>query len=127
MKSAGKTPKGAGGVGGNSLWLPMPLLTASTYNFLHRTIDVAYDRLVERGDGMGMTLGGKREKPHFAHNTWRRMAAAEAEAAYARGECTAEEIDLHFGWGLKKHLRKMRLHYADRGARAVRAKITKGI
>ena len=54
-------------------------------------------RIAERGDGMGMTLGGKREKPHFAHNTWRHMAAAEAEAAYARGECTAEEIDLHFG------------------------------
>jgi len=79
---------------------------------------------MEEEGGSGIAPGAGREEPHFAHNTWRRMASSAAQACYARGECTAEEIDLHFGWKLKKHMKQMRLHYSDRGARAVRAKIT---
>ena len=123
LKSTGKTKKG---VGADSIFIPMPLLTGSTYAFLHRTIDLAHSRLVERG-AMGFALGGDREAPHFAHNTWRRMAATAAQACLDRGECSAEDVDLQLGWKLKKYAKLMRLHYASRGARAIRARITEQV
>ena len=123
MKTVGKT----GGAENDSLWIAMPILPTSTYAFLHKTIDIAYERIRSRGGGQDMALGGERSVPHFAHGTWRRMADTAAQAAFARGECTAEDIDLHFGWKLKKYQKTMRLHYAGRGARCSRARLTQWI
>ena len=84
-------------------------------------------RMRERGDDTGIALGGDREVPHFAHNSWRRMADSAAQACFAAGKCDKEDVDLHFGWKLRKYAKEMRLHYADRGARASRARITEMI
>jgi len=126
LKTMGKTKKVKGSAEPqDSRLLPMPLLGASTYAFLHRAIGAAYKKLKEKGGEM--SLGADRTVPHFAHNSWRRMADTAAQACLARGECEPEDIELHFGWNLKKHEKVMRLHYASRGARASRARITEMI
>ena len=126
LKTMGKTKKAKGSTERqDSLLLPMPLLGGSTYTFLHRAIGAAYKRMQDKGSEM--SLGAGRTVPHFAHNTWRRMADTAAQASLARGDCEAEDIELHFGWNLKKHEKVMRLHYASRGARASRARITEMI
>ena len=71
MKTVGKTK----GAEADSVWIPMPLQTGSTYDFLHRVTDKAYTSLKEKYPAMDLRLGGEREEPHFAHNSWRRMAA----------------------------------------------------
>jgi hypothetical protein len=111
----------------DSVRYPQPLQVSSTYPFLHRTIDAAYERLRRKDPEFEMRLGGDREDPHFAHNTWRRLAASTAQAAYTAKRCSKEDVDLHMGWNLRKHAKEMRLHYADRGARACRARMTEMI
>ena len=120
MKTVGKTK----GAEADSVWIPMPLQTGSTYDFLHRVTDKAYASLKEKYPAMDLRLGGEREEPHFAHNSWRRMAASAAEAARQAKRCEKEDVKLHFGWNLRKHSKQMRLHYAERGARACRARMT---
>ena len=44
-----------------------------------------------------------------------------------RSGASKEDVDLHMGWQLRKHAKEMRLHYADRGARACRARMTEMI
>ena len=55
------------------------------------------------------------------------MADTAAQECLARGGCTAQDIDLQFGWKLKKHSQDMRLHYSNRGAKAARARMTETI
>ena len=74
-----------------------------------------------------MRLGGDRGEPNFAHNSWRRLAASAAQAHYQAKRCAKEDVELHMGWQLKKHAKEMRLHYAERGARASRARMTEMI
>ena len=111
----------------DSVVYPQPLQVSSTYASLHRAIDAAYAKLKERDADWEMRLGGDREEPHFAHNTWRRLAASTSQAAYQAKKCSKEDVDLHMGWQLKKHAKEMRLHYAERGARACRARMTEMI
>ena len=73
-----------------------------------------------------LMLGG-RSAPRFAHHSWRRLADTVAQEKFARGECTDEDVELHFGWRMFKHKKKMRLHYADRGARTARARLMEGM
>ena len=123
FKTKGKTK---GGVQ-DSRWYPQPLQVASTYAFLHRSIDAAYARLKDRDPEFEMRLGGDRETPHFAHNTWRRLAATAAQASLTAKRCEKEDVELQMGWQLRKHAKEMRLHYAERGARACRARMTEMI
>lgn len=125
MKTVGKELKVTGLT--DSRLLPMPLLAGSTYQFLHRATDAAYAKLQAKDPEYRINAGSGREQPHFAHNTWRRMADSAAQATFARKECSKEDVDLQFGWKLKELSRTMRLHYADRGARASRARITEWI
>ena len=74
-----------------------------------------------------MRLGGDRETPHFAHNTWRRLAATASQASLTAKRCDKEDVELQMGWQMKKHSKEMRLHYAERGARACRARMTEMI
>ena len=95
---------------------------------MHRVIDKAYVALKNRDSELSkMRLGGDREEPEFAHNTWRRLAATAAEAHLQARRCTEEAVELHMGWNLKKHSKEMRLHYAEREARASRARMTEMI
>ena len=94
---------------------------------MHRVIDKAYVALKERDPEFSMRLGGDRDEPVFAHNTWRRLAATAAEAHLQARKCSEEAVELHMGWNLKKHSKEMRLHYAERGARASRARMTEMI
>ena len=123
MKTKGKTK----GAGQDSVWYPQPLQVSSTYAFLHRSIDAAYARLKSRDPEFEMRLGGEREKPHFAHNTWRRLAATAAQASLTAKRCEKEDVELQMGWQFRKHAKEMRLHYAERGARACRARMTEMI
>ena len=123
FKTRGKTR----GAVKDSVWYPQPMQVSSTYSFLHRTIDAAYESLRDRDPEFSMRLGGDREEPEFAHNTWRRLAATAAEEHLQAGRCKAEAVELHMGWNLKKHSKEMRLHYAERGARAARARMTEMI
>jgi len=123
FKTRGKTK----GAVQDSVFYPQPLQVASTYASLHRAIDAAYARLKERDADWEMRLGGDREEPHFAHNTWRMLAATTAQAALQAKKCSKEDVDLHMGWQLRKHAKEMRLHYAERGARACRARMTEMI
>jgi hypothetical protein len=41
--------------------------------------------------------------------------------------CDKEDVELQMGWQMKKHSKEMRLHYAERGARACRARMTEMI
>ena len=125
MKTVGKEKKVTGL--SDSRLIPMPLLAGSTYQFLHRATDAAYDKLRARDPDYRINPGAGREEPHFAHNTWRRMASTAAQATLARRECSKEDVDLQFGWKLKELSRTMRLHYASRGARASRSRITEWI
>ena len=125
MKTVGKEKKVTGL--SDSRLIPMPLLSGSTYQFLHRATDAAYASMIASNPEYRINPGSGREEPHFAHNTWRRMAAVAAQASLARKECTTEDIDLQFGWKLKELSRTMRLHYSNRGARASRARITEWI
>ena len=60
---------------------------ASTYAFLHRVLDKAYENLKERDPEFHMKLGGDRDEPHFAHNSWRRLAATgDSRGGRARGQ-----------------------------------------
>ena len=122
-KTKGKTK----GANQRSVWYPQPLQVSSTYSFLHRSIDAAYAALKEKDPEFEMRLGGDREEPHFAHNSWRRLAATAAQAALTAGRCEKEDVELHMGWKLRKHQKEMRLHYADRGKRACRARMTEMI
>ena len=56
-----------------------------------------------------MRLGGDREKPQFAHNTWRRLAATAAQASLTAKRCDKEDVKLQMGWQLRKHAKEMRL------------------
>ena len=123
FKTRGKTK----GAMQDSVFYPQPLQVSSTYASLHRAIDAAYAKLKERDPDWEMRLGGDREEPHFAHNTWRRLAATTAQAAFQAKKCSKEDVDLHMGWQLRKHAKEMRLHYAERGARACRARMTEMI
>ena len=123
-KTKGKTKKGGGQ---DSRWYPQPLQVSSTYTFLHRAIDTAFVRLKKRDPEFEMRLGGDRETPHFAHNTWRRLAATAAQASLTAKRCEKEDVELQMGWQLRKHAKEMRLHYAERGARACRARMTEMI
>ena len=76
---------------------------------------------------LAMRLGGDRDEPSFAHNSWRRLAASAAQAHLQAKKCSKEDVELHMGWALRKHAKEMRLHYAERGARASRAKMTEMI
>ena len=74
---------------------------------------------------MSVVLGKGRKRPRFAHHSWRRLADTTAEECLAAGKCTAEDIELHFGWRLKEYKKLMRLHYSDRGKRTARSKLVK--
>ena len=123
FKTKGKTK----GAHPKSVWYPQPLQVSSTYAFMHKSIDAAYAALKERDPEFEMRLGGDREEPHFAHNSWRRLAATAAQAALTAKRCEKEDVELHMGWKLRKHAKEMRLHYADRGKRACRARMTEMI
>ena len=123
-KTRGKT-KGA--VPKDSVWYPQPMQVSSTYAFLHKATDAAYAKLKKMDPEFAMRLGGDREDPHFAHNSWRRLAASTAQAALTAQKCSKEDVELHMGWQLRKHAKEMRLHYAERGARACRARMTEMI
>ena len=123
FKTKGKSKGG----GQDSKWYPQPLQVSSTYAFLHRSIDAAYARLKSRDPEFEMRLGGDRDTPHFAHNTWRRLAATAAQASLTAKRCDKEDVELQMGWQLRKHAKEMRLHYAERGARACRARMTEMI
>ena len=123
-KTRGKT-KGA--VTKDSMWYPQPMQVSSTYAFLHKATDAAYAKLKKMDPEFAMRLGGDREDPHFAHNSWRRLAASTAQAALTAQKCSKEDVELHMGWQLRKHAQEMRLHYAERGARACRARMTEMI
>jgi len=122
MKTAGKKKES-----GDSTILPMPILSASTYTFMHRVTQRAYAELMREGGDPDLILGKGRDAPRFAHHSWRRLADTVAEAKLARKECTEVDIELHFGWRLAKHSKKMRLHYSNRGARTARARLTEDI
>ena len=109
-----------------SLLLPMPILVGSTYAFLNRCLDRAYDEMSAVGP-VDVQLGGDRDAPDWGHYTWRRLAASSAQACYARGECKEEDVDLYMGWRLAKWAKQMRLHYSDRGLRTSRAHLTESI
>ena len=126
MKTKGKTQGNARG-GKDSIWIPQPLQSGSTYDFLHRVMDAAYVKLKEDDPDYDMRLGGDRKDPRFAHNSWRRLAATTAEAAKLAKKVSKEDVELQFGWQLRKHAKQMRLHYAERGARAMRARMTEMI
>ena len=124
MKTVGKTK----GAEPDSITIPMALQGGSTYAFLHRVIDKAYERLRDKHPDMDLRLGGDRDQPHFAHNTWRRMEATAAEAALQAEKCTTSDVDMQeLGWNLRKYAKMMRLHYAERGARACRAGMSENI
>ena len=123
FKTRGKTK----GARKDSVWYPQPLQVASTYAFLHRVLDKAYENLKERDPEFHMKLGGDRDEPHFAHNSWRRLAATHAEATLVAKRCSKDDVELQMGWLLRKHSKEMRLHYAERGARAIRARMTETI
>ena len=128
LKTRGKASDtgedGLKGVGrGGSLVLPMPILVKSTYDVMQRATKQAYDELMEKGDDPEIVLGKGRDDPKFGHHSWRRLADSVATETLARGECTETDIDLHFGWKLKKYAKKMQLHYANRGKRTARAKL----
>ena len=122
MKTRGKSNGDVWGRGG-SLVLPMPILVKSTYEVMQKATRAAYDELSAGGDDPEMVLGKGRDDPKFGHHSWRRLADAVATETLARGECTEMDIDLHFGWKLKKYAKKMQLHYSDRGKRTARAKL----
>ena len=109
-----KTKGKSKGARQDSVWYPQPLQVSSTYTFLHRSIDAAYVRLKRQDPDFEMRLGGLREKPQFAHNTWRRLAATAAQASLTAKRCDKEDVELHMGWQLRKHAKEMRLHYAER-------------
>ena len=111
-KTKGKTK----GAGQDSKWYPQPLQVSSTYSFLHRSIDAAYARLKSRDPEFEVRLGGDREKPHFAHNTWRRLAATAAQASLTAKRCEKEDVELQMGWQLRKHAKEMRLYTTRREA-----------
>ena len=90
-------------------------------------VDAAHAKLKKMDLEFAMRLGGNREDPHFAHNSWRRLAASTAQAALTAQKCSKEDVELHMGWQLRKHAKEMRLHYAERGARACRARMTEMI
>ena len=85
---------------------------------------MAYENMKKKHPESDMNMGGDREDPQIAHNSWRRMAATAAQARLQKKECSKEDIELHFGWKLKKHATTMRLHYAERRARASRSRMT---
>ena len=123
FKTRGKTK----GTTKDSVWYPQPLQVSSTYAFLHRVIDAAYGELKQEDAEFSMRLGGDREEPHFAHNSLRRLAATKAQAHLQAKLCSKEDVELHMGWALRKHAKERRLHYAERGARASRARMTEMI
>ena len=110
-----------------SLVMAMPLLVSSTYDFVGRVTKRAYEEMRGEGGDPELVVGKGHEAPRFAHHSWRRLADTVAEEAFARGECSEQDINLHFGWQLKKYKKKMRLHYADRGARTARARLMEGM
>ena len=109
--------------GGQSIVLPMPILVTSTYTVMQKATSQAYKKLADGGDDPEMVLGKGRKKSKIGHHSWRRLADTVATETLARGGCTETDIDLHFGWKLKRYARKMQLHYADRGKRTARAKM----
>ena len=121
MKTGGKSGNG------DSVILPMPILSKSTYAFMHKITDRAFRMITQDGGDQDLILGKGRDTPHFAHHSWRRLADTVAEAKLARKECSEIDIELHFGWRLAKHKKKMRLHYSNRGARTARARLTEDI
>ena len=108
------------------MWIPQALQVASTYAFLHRSIDAAYARLKNQNPDFEMRLGGDRENPHFAQHM-AQAAATAAQASLTAKRCEKEDVELQMGWQLRKHAKEMRLHYAGRGARACRARMTEMI
>ena len=101
----------------------MPILVKSTYGVMQKATRQAYEKLAAGDDDPEMVLGKGRDKPKFGHHSWRRLADTAATETLARGGCTATDVDLHFGWKLKKYAKTMQLHYANRGKRTARAKM----
>ena len=120
MKTNGKETAARGG---QSIVLPMPILVTSTYTVMQKASSLAYKRLSEGGNDPEMVMGKERQKLKIGHHSWRRLASTVAAETLARGDCTETDINLHFGWMLKKYAKKMQLQYADRGKRTARAKL----
>ena len=128
MKTAGKikgSPCG-GWVDMDSIFIPAPILSKSTYTFLNKVVEKAYKGLMSGEGDPDMVFGKGRDAPKISHHSWRRLADTKAKEKLARKECEKDDIELHFGWKLAEHKKDMTKHY-DRGQRTSRARITEDI
>ena len=74
---------------------------------MQKATSQADKKLADGGDNPETVLGKGKKKPKIGHHSWRRLASTVAAETLARGECTETDINLHFGWMLKKYAKKI--------------------
>jgi len=103
----------------------MPLSPDSTYKVLHKVMDEAYvmANSTEAGPDPELDLMGALA-PHWTHHTWRRYADKRARETQGETGATTVDIDLFFGWQEAFYRKQMQIHYAGRGDRVKRSRVT---
>lgn len=103
----------------------MPLSPDSTYVLLKQGMDVAFKMAnsTESGPDPELDLLGA-SKPSWSHHSWRRFADKVARETRKETGASDTDIDLFFGWMEAYYRKLMALHYAGRGDRVKRARVT---
>ena len=88
-------------------------------------MDVAFKMAnsTESGPDPELDLLGA-SKPSWSHHSWRRFADKVARETRKETGASDTDIDLFFGWMEAYYRKLMALHYAGRGDRVKRARVT---
>jgi len=103
----------------------MPLSPDSTYAILKEAMGMAYEQAnsSESGPDPELDLMGAL-KPSWSNHSWRRFADKVARETRQTTGVSEVDIDLFFGWMEAFYQKLMQLHYAGRGDRVKRARVT---
>ena len=112
--------------GAGRLLTPMPFLSTSTYDNMHKTFAESFLRANPVGDPDPELDVQGHSGPILGQHSWRRYADRTARDHKSYHQLPDSAIDMYCGWNLKEMDKSMQAHYAgqERAHRVLRRKLT---